>query len=131
VVLPGDKSIGHRALILGALARGTTEIRGLAGGADNASTAAVLRGLGVVVEHDGDVVRVHGRGFEGLREPAATLDCGNSGSTMRMMCGVLAGRPFVSRLDGDESLRRRPMKRVLEPLTRMGARFASEDGRPH
>ncbi|MBM4269551.1 MAG: 3-phosphoshikimate 1-carboxyvinyltransferase, partial [Deltaproteobacteria bacterium] len=130
VPLPGDKSIGHRALILGALADGATVIRGLSSGEDNASTITVLRGLGVAVEREGDLVRVHGRGAEGLRAPTAPLDCGNSGSTMRMMCGVLAGRPFTSRLDGDASLRRRPMQRVVDPLQKLGARFETEDGKP-
>lgn len=130
VRVPGDKSIAHRAILFGAIAHGTTVVRGVGGGEDNASTIRVLRSLGVAIEREGGTVRVEGRGFEGLQEPSVTLDCGNSGTTMRLLAGVLAGRPFVSRLDGDASLRKRPMRRVTEPLGRMGAAFGSEDGRP-
>jgi len=130
VRVPGDKSIAHRAILFGAIAEGPTVVRGVGGGEDNASTIRVLRSLGVRIDRDGDVVRVDGRGFDGLRDPGGTLDCGNSGTTMRLVAGVLSGRPFASRLDGDASLRKRPMRRVMEPLARMGARFESEDGRP-
>ncbi|MFM7141787.1 MAG: 3-phosphoshikimate 1-carboxyvinyltransferase, partial [Alphaproteobacteria bacterium] len=130
VRVPGDKSIAHRALMFGAIADGPTTVRGVGGGEDNASTIRVLRSLGVEIERDGSVVRIRGRGPDGLVPAEGTLDCGNSGTTMRLMAGILAGRPFVSRLDGDASLRKRPMRRVMEPLARMGARFASEDGRP-
>jgi len=118
VRLPGDKSISHRALMLGAIASGISTVRGLSTGADVASTAACLRALGV--EIDGDEVR--GAGMNGLRGAAEPLDCGNSGTTMRLLAGLLAGREFASELSGDESLSRRPMDRVVEPLTRMGAR---------
>ena len=128
VRVPGDKSIGHRALLFGGIAKGVTRIRGLSPGADNASTVQVLRGLGVRVERDGDEALVHGAGFAGLRSPSETLDCGNSGTTMRLCAGLLAGRPFVSRLDGDASLRSRPMARVQEPLAQLGAVIETEDG---
>lgn len=128
--VPGDKSIAHRAIMFGAIAHGRTTVRGVGGGEDNASTIRVLRALGVAIEREGDVVRIEGRGPEGLSEAPDVLDCGNSGTTMRLMAGILAGRPFVSRLDGDASLRRRPMGRVTEPLGRMGAHFSSDGGRP-
>ena len=117
VRLPGDKSISHRALILGALANGTSRLRGLSHGDDVQSTAACLRALGVEVE-DGVVA---GRGVGGLRAPGAPLDCGNSGTTMRLLAGVLAAQEFASELTGDASLRSRPMDRVVEPLAMMGA----------
>lgn len=130
VELPGDKSIGHRSLILGALAHGTTRISGLSSGEDNASTLSVLRALGVDSLRDGDRVWIHGRGFDGLAEPRGVLDCGNSGTTIRMMAGVLAGRPFSATLDGDASLRKRPMARVTEPLAAFGASVETDAGRP-
>ena len=117
VRLPGDKSISHRALLLNAVAEGEARVNGLSSGADVASTAGCLRALGVDVE-DG---RVAGRGLEGLREPSGPLDCGNSGTTMRLLAGLLAGRPFTSTLVGDRSLSRRPMERVAAPLRLMGA----------
>jgi 3-phosphoshikimate 1-carboxyvinyltransferase len=130
--VPGDKSIGHRALLLGAIARGTTTIRGFSGGADNQATLGACRALGVSITAEGGDLRVEGGGWERLRAPAATIDCANSGTTMRLLAGVLAGRPFASRLDGDASLRLRPMRRVLQPLGAMGAAITSEgaDYRP-
>ncbi len=119
--LPGDKSISHRAAIFAALARGTSTLTGFATGADCASTLSCLRQLGVELERDGDTVEVVGGGVDGLRHCPDDLDCGNSGSTLRMLAGVLAGRPFRSVLTGDESLRRRPMERVAAPLRTMGA----------
>ena len=116
--LPGDKSISHRALMLGAIADGDSLVRGLSAGADVASTAACLRSLGVEIEAG----KVHGSGMQGLRAAAGPLDCGNSGTTMRLLAGLLAAQPFESELGGDASLSRRPMDRVVEPLTRMGAR---------
>ena len=126
--VPGDKSVSHRSLILSALATGTSVIRGLLRSADVANTAAVLRSLGVVIEDDGDRVTVHGRGLRGLMEPALPLDCGNSGTSARLIMGVLAAHPFDSTLYGDHSLSRRPMRRAAEPLERMGARFTFVDG---
>lgn len=120
--MPGDKSVSHRALIFGALADGTTEATGLAPGADVRSTRAVLAALGVEIFGAGADARVTGRGLGGLSAPRADLDAGNSGTTMRLMAGVLAGHPFAARLVGDESLSRRPMGRVAAPLRAMGAR---------
>ncbi len=122
---PGDKSISHRAAILAALATGRSRLSGFSPAADCASTLGVLRALGVELEtrpcEAGLDVVVDGRGPDGWRSPTAALDCGNSGSTMRMMAGALAGLPLAATLDGDGSLRRRPMRRVAEPLRAMGA----------
>jgi 3-phosphoshikimate 1-carboxyvinyltransferase len=121
--MPGDKSVSHRALIFGALAEGVTEASGLAPGADVRSTRGVLTALGVEFEDaPKGVVRVRGRGLGGLKASAGELDAGNSGTTTRLMAGVLAGHPFLSRLTGDGSLCGRPMERVAVPLRKMGAR---------
>ena len=127
--VPGDKSVGHRAVIMGAVARGETRIANLSRGADNSSTVTAFRGMGVRFRRDDGVLCIEGRGWDGLQAPGETVDCGNSGTTMRLLAGVLAGRPFEARLDGDGSLRTRPMKRIIEPLTRMGARVTGNDGR--
>ena len=119
--MPGDKSVSHRALILGALADGTTEALGLAPGADVRSTRGVLEALGVKISVQGADATVHGRGLGGFAAHAGELDAGNSGTTMRLMAGVLAGHDFLSRLSGDASLCRRPMERVAAPLRLMGA----------
>ena len=126
--VPGDKSISHRALILGAMAKGETEIRGLSPARDVRSTAGCLRSLGVEVYLEGEKASVHGRGPELFSPPTRPLDCGNSGTTMRLLAGVLAGRPFESVLVGDESLSRRPMRRVVEPLSLMGAEIHAREG---
>jgi 3-phosphoshikimate 1-carboxyvinyltransferase len=118
VCVPGDKSISHRALILNAVAEGAARVRGLSPGADVVSTVDCLHALGVEID-DGLVV---GRGLYGLREPSGPLDCGNSGTTMRLLAGLLAAAPFSVTLVGDASLSRRPMDRVVEPLRAMGAR---------
>src|SRR5262245_10222910 len=128
--VPGDKSISHRAAILGAMARGETRIRGFSSAFDCASTLGCLQSLGVEVERQGDAVRIAGRGTESWRPSAQPLDAGNSGSTLRMLAGALAGRPFRSVLTGDDSLRRRPVERVAAPLRAMGARAGGTDGRP-
>jgi 3-phosphoshikimate 1-carboxyvinyltransferase len=128
--VPGDKAISHRLAILGALAEGETRIENFGSAADCASTLGCLEALGVVVRRERGGVTVAGRGPEGLRPPTADLDAGNSGTTLRMMSGVLAGRPFRSVLTGDASLRRRPVERVAVPLRAMGARLTSTDGRP-
>lgn len=132
VTVPGDKSISHRALLLAALAGGQNRLRGLLPGADPASTAAALRALGVQVPElpgDGGEVVMDGVGLRGLRPSAATIDCGNSGTTARLLLGILAGHAFATTLDGDASLRSRPMRRVTEPLAAMGARV-EELGEP-
>jgi 3-phosphoshikimate 1-carboxyvinyltransferase len=136
VRLPGDKSISHRYAILAALADGPSTVHGFSTGADCASTVACLRALGVTIDDgrrdavSGPTLRIEGRGLRGLRQPAAPLDAGNSGSTMRMLAGVLAAHPFDTTLDGDASLRRRPMRRVITPLEAMGARFTANADRP-
>ncbi|GAC1540051.1 MAG: hypothetical protein NVS2B17_15950 [Candidatus Velthaea sp.] len=128
--VPGDKSISHRMLMFGALAHGKTHITNLLDSADVRSTRGVIEALGVRVVDDGAAVVVHGHGADAFTPPGATLDCGNSGTTMRLMAGVLASRPFVSRLDGDDSLRSRPMRRVAEPLRTLGANIElSPEGR--
>ncbi|WP_431283683.1 3-phosphoshikimate 1-carboxyvinyltransferase [Humitalea sp. 24SJ18S-53] len=127
--VPGDKSISHRALMFGALAVGTTTITGLLEGEDVLRTAAAMRALGADVEATGPGAwRVAGRGIGGLTEPADVLDMGNSGTAARLLCGLLAGHPIFSVMTGDASLRRRPMKRVIDPLSACGARFSSRAG---
>ncbi len=122
LVVPGDKSISHRALLLNALAAGPARVHGLGLGADVRATERCLQALGVAIEPLGENARlIQGVGLRGLQEPADVLDAGNSGTTMRLLCGVLAGQPFFAVLTGDASLRRRPMGRVLEPLRQMGA----------
>jgi 3-phosphoshikimate 1-carboxyvinyltransferase len=126
--LPGDKSISHRAAILAALAEGRTRLENFSTSEDCAATLSCLKQLGVEIERDGMSVSIEGAGTDGLHEPRAPLDCGNSGSTMRMLAGVLASQSFVSELTGDESLRRRPMKRIIEPLSVMGPQVESTNG---
>ena len=131
VTVPGDKSISHRALLFGAIAEGTTTIEGLLPAEDPISTAACLRAMGAEISpiESGAVIQVKGVGLDGLEEPSEVLDCGNSGTTMRLMLGLLAGREgrhFV--LSGDASLRRRPMQRVGQPLALMGAEVRGRDG---
>jgi len=126
--VPGDKSISHRALILSSLADGESTVRGILDSEDVQSTANVLRALGVEIPPLAETVRIRGRGLRGLRHPRAALDCGNSGTTTRLMAGVVAAHPFSARFLGDASLSRRPMKRIAEPLTYMGAQFEFEHG---
>ena len=129
--VPGDKSISHRALMLGALAVGRTEITGLLEGEDVLCTAAAMRALGAGVEKQADGRwLVDGVGLGGLAEPADMLDFGNSGTGVRLMMGVLAGHDFTAQLTGDASLRRRPMARVLEPLSRKWGSFTTREGGP-
>ena len=128
--LPGDKSISHRAALLGAMATGRTRIENYSEAADCASTLGCLSALGVPVHRQGARVEIEGPGVEGWRAPAGVLDAENSGSTLRMLAGALAGRPFRSVLTGDASLRRRPVERVAVPLRAMGARVATTEGRP-
>lgn len=128
VHVPGDKSISHRALILAALAIGTSRISDILISADIESTARVLRALGVVIPALGTRLEIEGRGRRGLSAPITDLDCGNSGTTARLMAGVVAGHSFAARFTGDASLSRRPMKRVAQPLEAMGARITYEQG---
>jgi 3-phosphoshikimate 1-carboxyvinyltransferase len=126
--LPGDKSISHRYALIGAIAEGDTRIANYSTGADCHSTLGCVRALGIEVEEAGTEVTIHGKGLDGLRAPAGDLDAGNSGSTIRMLSGILAGQPFAARIFGDESLSRRPMQRVMKPLGQMGARIGARDG---
>jgi len=129
IVVPGDKSISHRALMFGALALGETRITGLLEGEDVLRTAAAMRALGAEITRDGpDAWRVAGRGVGGLIEPADVLDMGNSGTAARLLCGILATSPGFAVMTGDASLRRRPMRRVTEPLAATGARFTAREG---
>lgn len=128
VRVPGDKSISHRYAMLAAIAEGTTRITGFASSADCQSTLDCLSALGVGIRRSQDEIEIRGRGAAGFSAPARDLDAGNSGSTMRMLAGILAGQPFRSRLTGDESLSRRPMKRIIDPLSEMGARIKSAPG---
>ncbi len=124
VRVPGDKSIGHRALIFASLAEGACTVRGLSGGLDNHATAAALREMGVAIARDGTTAQIGGVGLRGLRIPRGHLDCGNSGTTMRLLAGLLVAQRFGTRLVGDVSLSRRPMKRLIEPLRARGAHIA-------
>jgi 3-phosphoshikimate 1-carboxyvinyltransferase len=131
VRVPGDKSISHRYALLAALADGESTIAGYSPGADCASTLRCLRTLGVRVQAAGGAAyAIEGAGLRGLSRPGESLDAGNSGTTLRLLAGILAAHPFRSTITGDESLRRRPMRRVIDPLTRMGAGVESDDGRP-
>ena len=125
--LPGDKSISHRYAMLAAIAEGTTRLENFSTGADCASTLACLATLGVELERTENAVLIHGRGPK-LQQPDRPLDCGNSGSTMRMLSGILAGQAFSSEMVGDESLSRRPMARIIAPLEAMGAKIVADDG---
>jgi 3-phosphoshikimate 1-carboxyvinyltransferase len=131
IALPGDKSISHRYALIASIAEGTTRIRNYSTGADCRSTLGCVRALGIEVEGGGTEFTIHGHGLDGLRQPAGDLDAGNSGSTVRMISGILAAQPFRSRIFGDESLSRRPMQRIMQPLAQMGARIrAREDKFP-
>ena len=128
LTVPGDKSISHRYALLAALSEGRSELSNYAPGADCASTLHCLRGLGVDITRDGNTVTIEGRGLRNFRSPSDPLDAGNSGTTMRMLAGILAAQPFTATMIGDESLSRRPMRRVMEPLGLMGARIDAVDG---
>lgn len=127
--VPGDKSISHRAMMLGALADGVSHVSGFLEGEDTLATAAAFRAMGVRIDDDGPGRKiVHGVGIDGLRAPTAPIDCGNAGTGMRLLAGLLSGQQFDSTLVGDASLSRRPMRRVTEPLARMGARIEAAEG---
>lgn len=128
LTVPGDKSISHRAVMLGSIAQGTTEITNFLKGADCLSTIRCFRQMGVSIEEKPDCILVHGRGLRGLTAPDGTLNTGNSGTTTRLMSGILAGQRFSSLLSGDASLNSRPMKRIMDPLGQMGARITSVNG---
>jgi 3-phosphoshikimate 1-carboxyvinyltransferase len=130
VQVPGDKSISHRYALLGGIAGGATRITGYSSGADCAATLDCLRALGVPIQKSGDVVEIAGRGLNGLTPAAGPVDAANSGTTMRLLSGLAAAHPFRTTIVGDASLTRRPMRRVIAPLTEMGATINSDDGRP-
>ena len=131
ITLPGDKSISHRYAMISAIAEGKSHIRNYSTGADCHSTLGCVRALGIEVEGSGTEFTIHGKGLHGLKQPAGDLDAGNSGSTIRMLSGILAAQPFPSRIFGDESLSKRPMQRIMKPLRQMGAQIdAHEDKFP-
>ena len=130
VQLPGDKSISHRYALFGAIADGTTRITGYSSGADCAATLACLRALGVPIEKRQSTVEIDGRGLHGLKPASAPVDAANSGTTMRLLAGLAAAHTFRTVIVGDDSLSRRPMRRVIAPLTEMGATIHAKDGRP-
>ena len=125
LTIPGDKSISHRSIMFGSIAQGLTEVRGFLQGADCLSTISCFTKMGIPIENKGETVLIHGRGLRGLTAPKESLDCGNSGTTTRLICGILAAQDFDVTLTGDESICRRPMKRIMEPLSMMGAKIRS------
>ena len=125
ITVPGDKSISHRGVMFGAIAEGITELTGFLDGADCRSTIACFRAMGIDITQEHDHVVIHGKGLHGLTSPKRMLDVGNSGTTTRLISGILAGQPFVSSLNGDESIQKRPMGRIITPLTQMGAYIKS------
>lgn len=129
IELPGDKSISHRYAMLSSIAEGLSKISNYSTGADCQSTLGCVRALGAEVEKNDGVVFIHGHGLDGLHEPAGPLDAGNSGSTIRMLSGILAAQPFTSTIGGDESLSRRPMQRIMQPLAQMGAHIEARESR--
>jgi len=131
ITVPGDKSVSHRALMLGAIAHGTSHVTGFLPGEDCLATMSAVRAMGIeIVQQDATTIRVAGQGMQGLRAAGRPLDMGNSGTAMRLFMGLLAAQSFDSELFGDESLSRRPMERVAKPLRQMGARIATTDGKP-
>lgn len=128
VTVPGDKSISHRAVMFGALAEGTTRVTNFLRGADCLSTIGCFRKMGIRIEENADEILICGQGLHGLHAPASVLDVGNSGTTTRLISGILAGQDFTSELNGDESIQSRPMKRIIEPLSQMGAQIESIRG---
>lgn len=125
IQVPGDKSISHRAIMLGSLAKGTTEITNFLQGADCLSSMACFQNMGIEIINQNNSVIVHGKGLHGLSKPSKMLDVGNSGTTTRLMSGILAAQPFTCSLNGDASIQKRPMKRIIEPLSQMGAHIES------
>ena len=125
ITIPGDKSISHRSVMFGAISQGTTEITNFLQGQDCLSTISCFRKMGIEIENTSERILVHGRGLHGLTAPTEILDVGNSGTTTRLISGILVGQPFESKLSGDNSLNSRPMKRIMEPLTKMGGHISS------
>ena len=127
VTVPGDKSISHRSVMFGAISRGMTEVTNFLQGADCLSTIACFRKLGIKIENNTDSVKIYGKGLHGLTAPAEILDAGNSGTTTRLISGILAGQPFDTTITGDASIQKRPMGRIMTPLSLMGASFDSKN----
>ena len=125
LAVPGDKSISHRSIMFGAISDGLTEVTNFLQGADCLSTISCFRSLGIEIENTPDCILIHGKGLHGLKQANHTLDVGNSGTTTRLISGILAGQPFETTLNGDASIQKRPMKRIFTPLSSMGARFES------
>lgn len=128
ITIPGDKSISHRSVMLGSLANGTTHVHGFLTGEDCLSTIACFKKMGIEIELDGTDVTVHGKGLNGLKAPTETLDVGNSGTTLRLMTGILSAQPFSCTVTGDSSIQKRPMDRVEKPLKQMGAEITGQGG---
>ncbi|MCR5776240.1 MAG: 3-phosphoshikimate 1-carboxyvinyltransferase [Lachnospiraceae bacterium] len=128
ITVPGDKSISHRSIMLGSIATGKTEISGFLKSADCISTMNAFRAMGIEITEVNDIITVNGKGLYGLQAPKETIDCGNSGTTTRILSGILAGQSFETTLTGDESIQKRPMKRVIDPLSEMGASITSVKG---
>ena len=126
--IPGDKSISHRAIMFGSLAKGTTEVTHFLQGADCLSTISCFQKLGIEIENKPDKILIHGKGLHGLSASSKILDCGNSGTTTRLISGILSGQNFTSTLTGDASIQKRPMKRIMDPLCQMGADITSIHG---
>ena len=128
VTIPGDKSISHRAVMFGSLAEGTTEVTNFLQGADCLSTIDCFRKMGISIDNTPERILIHGKGLHGLYAPATVLDAGNSGTTTRLISGILAAQPFETTLTGDASIQKRPMRRIMEPLSMMGAKIISVKG---
>ena len=128
LTIPGDKSISHRSVMFGSLAKGTTEIYDFLQGADCLSTISCFRSMGIEIENKGNCVLVHGNGLHGLKKPDSVLDCGNSGTTTRLISGILSAQDFSVTLTGDASIQKRPMRRIIQPLSQMGAKIRSIQG---
>ncbi len=129
ISVPGDKSISHRAVMFGAISEGTTEVTNFLQGADCLSTISCFRSMGIEIKNTPERILVHGKGLHGLSAPSAVLDCGNSGTTTRLISGILAGQNFSSTLTGDASIQKRPMGRIINPLTQMGASIRQYSGK--
>lgn len=130
ITVPGDKSIGHRALLFSLLSQTPVRVLGLGDGADNGRSAKAITALGAKVTRDGAAIVISGTGLDGMTQPSAPIDCGNSGTTIRLLCGLLAGQKFATTLVGDESLSKRPMRRVIEPLAKMGGTITGQGSGP-
>ena len=131
IKVPGDKSISHRSIMLGSIANGETRISGFLQGEDSLATLNAFKEMGVDIKRNGSNVIIKGVGMHGLKEPLKPLDLGNSGTSIRLMAGLLSAQSFNTELTGDDSLSKRPMARVIQPLTQMGAKITGPDSKPH